>query len=75
MPLTMPGIYHKLETHNLPDKIVWSTCNVNCGSRCPVRLHVKNGSVVRVETDITDDDSSGTGFVFMILFAGWGCNL
>ena len=56
----MPGIYHKLETHNLPDKIVWSTCNVNCGSRCPVRLHVKNGSVVRVETDITDDDSSGT---------------
>lgn len=37
-----------------------STCNVNCGSRCPVRLHVKNGSVVRVETDISDEDLSGT---------------
>ncbi len=53
-----------MNTDNLPDqsidKTVWSTCNVNCGSRCPVRLHVKNGVVVRVETDHTDDDSPGT---------------
>ena len=61
-----------MDTHNLSDKIVGSICNVNCGSRCPVRLHAKNGSVVRVETDIIDDDSYGTGFVFMILFADWG---
>lgn len=26
-----------------PEKIVWSSCNVNCGSRCPLRLHVKDG--------------------------------
>ena len=44
----------------MPDKIVWSTCNVNCGSRCPVRLHVKNGIVVRVETDHTKEDALGT---------------
>jgi len=49
-----------LKTDNPYDKIVWSTCNVNCGSRCPVRLHVKNGMVVRVETDHTDDGSPGT---------------
>lgn len=41
------------------EKIVWSTCNVNCGSRCPLRLHVKAGRVVRVETDNTGDDPSG----------------
>ncbi|MBT7261162.1 MAG: hypothetical protein HN888_08600, partial [Desulfobacula sp.] len=49
-----------MDTNNLPDKIVWSTCNVNCGSRCPVRLHVKNGIVVRVETDHTKEDALGT---------------
>jgi anaerobic dimethyl sulfoxide reductase subunit A len=41
------------------DKIVWSSCNVNCGSRCPLRLHVKEGKVVRVETDNTGDDVFG----------------
>ena len=49
-----------MKTNNLPDKIVWSTCNVNCGSRRPVRLHVKNGIVVRVGTDNTKQGSSGT---------------
>jgi len=41
------------------DKIVWSSCNVNCGSRCPLRVHVKNGKVVRVDTDNTDEDTYG----------------
>jgi len=40
------------------DKVVWSTCNVNCGSRCPVRLFVKAGRVVRIESDNTGDDAS-----------------
>jgi len=43
-----------------PDKVIWSTCNVNCGSRCPVRLHVKDGKVIRVETDCTGEDTTGT---------------
>ncbi len=42
-----------------PDKIVWSACVVNCGSRCPLRLHVKDGTVVRVETDNTGTDEFG----------------
>jgi len=45
--------------HKEYDKIVWSTCNVNCGSRCPVRLFVKDGQVVRVAPDNTGDDPGG----------------
>ena len=41
------------------DKIVWSSCNVNCGSRCPLRLHVKDGRVVRIEPDNLGEDISG----------------
>ena len=41
------------------EKIVWSSCNVNCGSRCPLRLHVKDGRVVQVETDNTGDGVFG----------------
>ena len=38
------------------DKTVWSACTVNCGSRCPLRLQVKDGVVVRVLPDDTGDD-------------------
>jgi anaerobic dimethyl sulfoxide reductase subunit A len=41
------------------DRIVWQSCMVNCGSRCPLRLHVKDGTIVRVETDNTGDDVFG----------------
>jgi len=43
-----------------PEKIVWSSCNVNCGSRCPLRVHVKDGKVVRVESDNTGENTFGT---------------
>lgn len=35
------------------DKTVWSACMVNCGARCPLRLQVKDGQVVRVLPDNT----------------------
>ncbi|MBM7824270.1 anaerobic dimethyl sulfoxide reductase subunit A [Arcanobacterium pluranimalium] len=41
------------------DKTVWSACTVNCGSRCPLRLQVKDGTVVRVLPDNTGDDTLG----------------
>ena len=41
------------------EKVVWSACVVNCGSRCPQRLHIRDGVVVRVETDNTGDDEFG----------------
>ena len=39
------------------DRTVWSACVVNCGSRCPLRLQVKDGAVVRVLPDNTGDDT------------------
>ncbi|RMB62120.1 DMSO/selenate family reductase complex A subunit [Tessaracoccus antarcticus] len=33
------------------DKSVWSACNVNCGSRCPLQLVVAGGQIVRVDPD------------------------
>ena len=39
------------------DKTVWSACVINCGSRCPLRLQVKDGTIVRVLPDNTGDDT------------------
>ncbi|EOW2369705.1 dimethylsulfoxide reductase subunit A [Cronobacter sakazakii] len=40
-----------------PDEhVVWSACTVNCGSRCPLRMHVVNGEIRYVETDNTGGD-------------------
>ena len=42
-----------------PDSVVWSACVVNCGSRCPLRLSVKDGTIVRVDPDNTGTDVYG----------------
>ena len=39
------------------EKVVWSACTVNCGSRCPLRMHVVDGAIQYVETDNTGDDN------------------
>ncbi|KGQ13245.1 Putative dimethyl sulfoxide reductase chain ynfE [Beauveria bassiana D1-5] len=41
------------------DKVVWGACSVNCGSRCALRLHVRDEEVYWVETDNTGLDSYG----------------
>ena len=41
------------------EKAVWSSCTVNCGSRCLLRLHVKDDAVYWVESDTTGDDIYG----------------
>lgn len=41
------------------DKVVWGACSVNCGSRCALRLHVKDDEVYWVETDNTGHDIYG----------------
>ncbi|MCG2802438.1 MAG: molybdopterin-dependent oxidoreductase, partial [Cellulomonas sp.] len=38
-------------------KVVWSSCNVNCGSRCPLRMTVEDGQIVRVDPDNTGDNT------------------
>ncbi|MEQ6900102.1 DMSO/selenate family reductase complex A subunit [Nocardioides sp. YIM 152588] len=40
--------------------VYWSACTVNCGSRCPVRLEVKDGTVVRVLPDNTGTNELGS---------------
>lgn len=40
-------------------EIVWSACTVNCGSRCPVRLEVTDGTITRVLPDNTGSDELG----------------
>lgn len=41
------------------DKTVWNACLVNCQSRCPLQLQVKDGTVVRVLGDTTGTDDFG----------------
>ncbi len=41
------------------ERVVWNSCNVNCGSRCALRLRVRGDEIVQVETDNTGDDSYG----------------
>lgn len=40
-------------------KMVWNSCNVNCGSRCPLQVFVRNGEIVRIGTDNTGTDEYG----------------
>ena len=39
------------------EKVIWSACTVNRGSRCPLRMHVVDGEIKYVETDNTGDDN------------------
>ncbi|WP_127959763.1 DmsA/YnfE/YnfF family dimethyl sulfoxide reductase [Serratia microhaemolytica] len=54
----------KIPTTAMPErqqneKVVWSACTVNCGSRCPLRMHVVDGEIKYVETDNTGIDRYG----------------
>lgn len=41
-------------------QLIWSACTVNCGSRCPLRLEVKDGTIVRVLPDDTGTNELGS---------------
>ncbi|WP_031522655.1 dimethylsulfoxide reductase subunit A [Siccibacter colletis] len=49
------AVGESVSTHQ--DRKVWSACTVNCGSRCPLRMHVADGVIQYVETDNTGDDN------------------
>ena len=38
------------------DEVVWGHCSPNCYGRCPLRLHVKDGKITKIEADNTGDD-------------------
>lgn len=48
------------------DKEVWGGCHVNCGSRCPLKLYVKDGTVVRVGNDNDGTDDFGPGEIYQM---------
>ncbi|EOW0614922.1 molybdopterin-dependent oxidoreductase [Campylobacter jejuni] len=35
----------------------WAGCNVNCGTKCPVKVHTQDGIIKYVSTDNEGDDS------------------
>ncbi len=37
----------------------WSSCLVNCGSNCPVRVYSKDGVITRIESQFTTEDTYG----------------
>ncbi len=45
------------------DSVTWSACHVNCGGRCPLKVYVKDGAIVRVEGDDEGADELGPGKV------------
>ncbi|XXJ19311.1 hypothetical protein ACR42D_07125 [Desulfovibrio caledoniensis] len=57
------GLFYGLKRANsqpkTDEKTVWTTCNVNCGSRCLLRAHVTDGVVTRIETDNYGDEEYG----------------
>ncbi len=38
------------------ERVVWSQCNVNCGSRCIFQWHVQDGEIQYMESDNTGND-------------------
>ena len=60
MPSSSPPPARAVEGMEEADRTVWSACTVNCGSRCPLRLQVKDGTVVRVLPENTGDDTLGS---------------
>lgn len=48
------------------DTVTWSGCHVNCGSRCPLKMYVKDGTVVRVGNDNDGSDDFEPGGIYQM---------
>ena len=48
------------------DTMTWSGCHVNCGSRCPLKVYVKDGTVVRIDNDNDGTDDFGPGGIYQM---------
>ena len=40
------------------ETIKYSACLVNCGSRCPLKVHVRNGEIIKIANEAIYDDST-----------------
>jgi DmsA/YnfE family anaerobic dimethyl sulfoxide reductase A subunit len=50
---------NKADTTPKSEEVVWSHCNVNCGGRCPLQIHVVDGEIAYVESDNTGNPAFG----------------
>lgn len=57
LPFNVMAADTSKNTQESEEKVVWSACTVNCGSRCPLRMHVKGDRITYVETDNTGTDT------------------
>jgi anaerobic dimethyl sulfoxide reductase subunit A len=48
------------------DTVTWSGCHVNCGSRCPLKVYVKDDVVVRIGNDNDGSDDFGPGEIYQM---------
>lgn len=48
------------------DRVTWGGCHVNCGSRCPLKMYVKDDTVVRVGIDDDGGDVFGPGEIYQM---------
>ena len=62
MALSAADEYSKLDV----DSFTWSACHVNCGSRCPLKAYVKDGTVVRIGNDNEGTDEFGPGKIYQM---------
>ncbi len=60
LPFMKTSVAHAVEAiGEKNEKVLWSACTVNCGSRCPLRMHVSDGVIRWVETDNIEPDIYG----------------
>ena len=57
LPLKASAAEEKTSAEEI--KSVWSSCTVNCGSRCALRHQVKDDVILYTETDNTGYDVYG----------------
>jgi Tat-targeted selenate reductase subunit YnfE len=55
LPFSLRSAAAAVQQAHSEERIVWGACSVNCGSRCALRLHVRDNEVTWVETDNTGD--------------------
>lgn len=56
MPLAIADAVAKAVDHL--GEYFWTACVINCGHRCPLRAYVRDGRVIRIETDNTIKDGA-----------------
>lgn len=57
LPFSVKAQDRNQSATTITEKTTWSACTVNCGSRCPLRMHVIDGNITYVETDNTGTDT------------------